>query len=245
MNPLKRFLIALQFLTIVPVRVKPPVEEKDFGASLICFPLVGFLIGLVLILSAVPLSSFPLIQAAVILIISIILTGGIHLDGFADTCDGFYGTGPKEKILEVMRDSRIGTMGVAGVVSLLIMKFSLIASFSNAVLWKALILMGVFSRWVQVFACCSASYIRETGKAKCFVEHATKKELFVGLLFTTALFLLFLKLRGLILFFASFLPVFLFLGYIKKKIGGITGDTIGALSEFAEVSLLFAAFFIR
>lgn len=241
---MKRFLIALQFLTVLPVRVKSPVEEKDFGASLLYFPLVGLLIGLVLVISAIPLSPFPLLQAAIILISSIILSGGIHLDGFADTCDGFYGNNPREKILEIMRDSRIGTMGVLGVVSILFLKFSLIASFSEDILWKALILMAVFSRWAQVMACFGASYARESGKAKYFVENAAKKELFIGLLFTLVLFFMFLKIKGLILFFASVLPTFLFLQYIKKRIGGVTGDTIGALSEFAEVSLLLAAFLI-
>lgn len=242
---MKRFLIALQFLTILPVKVKSKVEKNDFGASLLYFPLVGFLIGLLLVLSAFALSSFPsLLKAAIILIISIIVTGGIHLDGFADTCDGFYGNNPKEKILEIMRDSHIGTMGVAGVVSILLLKFSLIASFPEGSLWKTLLLMAVFSRWAQVMACFGSSYARQEGKAKYFIEHATKKEFFVGFLFTLALFCVFLKLNGLILFFASLLSAFLFMQYIKKRIGGMTGDTIGGLSEFTEVTVLLSAFFM-
>ena len=183
---LRKGLIALQFLTIFPVKIsaeggsapdgKSDIKEKDFGASLLYFPLVGLLIGLILALSAFLLFPLPgIIKGATILIISIIITGGIHLDGFADTCDGFYGNKPKEKILEIMKDSHIGAMGVIGIVSLLLLKFSLIASFNERLLWKALILMVVFSRWVQVMACFSASYARQEGKAKYFLEYATKK----------------------------------------------------------------------
>lgn len=244
---MRRFLIALQFLTILPVRVGPKVEEKDFGASLLYFPLVGLLIGLLLATSNFLFSFLPQsLKATLILLISIVITGGIHLDGFADTCGGFYGSNnPKEKILEIMRDSRIGTMGVVGVVSILLLKFSFIASLPENILWKTLILMATFSRWAQVLACYSSSYARKAGKAKYFIEYTTKKELFIGFLFTLFIFYLFLKLKGFVLFFVSFLFTFLFLQYIKKRIGGMTGDTIGALSEFAEVSLLLFAFFIK
>lgn len=241
---MKSFLIALQFLTILPVRVKPKIENKDFGASLLYFPVVGLLIGLLLGLSAFVFSFLPsLPKAAVILIASIIVTGGIHLDGFADTCDGFYGNNSKERILEIMRDSRIGTMGVIGIVSILLLKFSLIASLPKSILWRSLVLMATFSRWAQVMACFNSSYVRPEGKAKYFIEHATKKEFFLSFLFALTLFCIFFKIKGLILFFTSLFPTFLFMQYMKKKIGGMTGDTIGGLSEFAEVTVLLFAFF--
>jgi len=242
----KRFLIALQFLTIIPVKIKPPIKKEDLGASLLYFPLVGVLIGGVLALCAVVLAPFSaLFRAAVILIISVLITGGIHLDGFADTCDAFYGNNPKDKILEIMRDSHIGAMGAAGMVSVLLLKFSIIAGFSEELLWRVLILTAVFSRWSQVLACRGASYAREDGKGRYFMEYATKQALLSGFFFTAALFYLFFKLEGFVLFFASLLPVLLLLQYMKKRIGGMTGDTIGALSEFAEVSILLLAFFMH
>ena len=245
---MKRFLIALQFLTIFPIKIKSEIKEKDFGASLLYFPLIGLLIGLLLSLSAILLSFLPflsaLLKGALILSISIIITGGIHLDGFADTCDGFYGNRPKEKILEIMRDSHIGSMGAIGVFCLLLLKFSLIVSLPEGFLWKALIMMSVFSRWSQVMACFSACYARQEGKAKYFIEYVGKKELYLGALFTLVSFCLLSGLRGVILFFSSLLPAFLFLQYIKKRIDGMTGDTIGALSEIAEVTVLLLALFI-
>jgi adenosylcobinamide-GDP ribazoletransferase len=236
---MKRFLIALQFLTIFPVKIKSEIKDRDFGASLLYFPLVGLLIGLLLAGSVFLFSFLPvLFKSTLILILSIIITGGIHLDGFADTCDGLYGLRPKEKILEIMRDSRIGVMAVVGLVTLLLLKFSLIASLRNEVLWKALIVMAVFSRWTQGLACSNSAYARKEGKAKYFIEYASKRDVFIGGLFSLALFVLLMQIKGTILFLVSAPVIFLFLQYIKKKIGGMTGDTIGAISEVAEVLIL-------
>jgi adenosylcobinamide-GDP ribazoletransferase len=152
----KRFLIALQFLTILPIRIRAELAPEDFGKSPV-FPVVGLLIGLALAGAALLGHFLPQPVAAVlILILSIALTGGIHLDGFADTCDGFGGLRPKEKVLEIMRDSRVGVMGVTGVFCLLALKGVLLASVAPNVLWRLLILMTVFSRWSQVLVCCTS-----------------------------------------------------------------------------------------
>jgi len=239
---MKRFLIALQFLTIFPVSVKSGIKNEDFGASLLYFPLIGLLIGLLLTLIAFLFSFLPpLPKGALILAISIIITGGIHLDGFADTCDGFYGSRPKEKILEIMQDSRIGAMGVIGIVSLLLLKFTLIVSIQQNFLWKSLIMMATFSRWSQGLACSISNYARKEGKAKFFIEYAKQRNVIIGALFTLVLFLLMAKLEGMLVFFLGLLFVLLFIQYIKGKIGGMTGDTIGATSEIAEVLILFFA----
>jgi adenosylcobinamide-GDP ribazoletransferase len=236
----KRFLIALQFLTILPLKIKSEIKQKDFGKSLIYFPIVGMLIGFILVLTLFLFGFLPgLVKSAAILIISIFITGGIHLDGFADTCDGLYGLKTKEKALEIMRDSHIGAIGAMGTVALLLLKFSLLVSIPQEVLWKILVLMVIFARWALVLACFSAKYARKEGKAKYFIEYAGRREILIGGLFTLASFLLLMKIEGLILFFISIVPVFLFISYVKKKIEGMTGDTIGATSEIAEISILF------
>lgn len=237
---MKKFLIALQFLTILPINIKSKIEKKDFGKSLLYFPIVGALIGLLLASSVFIFGFLPHpVVSALVLIISIIITGGIHLDGFADTCDGFYGDKPKESILEIMRDSRLGVMGAIGVVSLLLLKFTLIASIPQNILWKSLIMMTVFARWTQVLACYTSKYARKEGKAKYFIEYDSKKGFLAGSFFTIAIFLLLMKSRGIILLALSILPILLFIKYVKKKIDGMTGDTIGATSEIAEVVILF------
>jgi len=239
---MKRFLIALQFLTILPIKIKSGFEEKDLGASLGYFPLVGFLIGVLLCAVLFVFAFLPnLVTSALILITSVVITGRIHLDGFADTCDGFYGSRPKEKMLEIMRDTRVGAMGVIGVATILLLKFALIASIPQGSLWKALILMATFARWSQVAACSFSDYARGEGKAKSFIEKSGGKELFLASLFTVAVFVILARFTGIILLGFSLLPVFLFISYVKKRIGGMTGDTVGATSEIAEVSVLFFA----
>jgi adenosylcobinamide-GDP ribazoletransferase len=236
----KKFLIALQFLTILPIKIKSEIEERDFGASLIYFPIVGAIIGLLLIIVLVIFDFLPhIVKIALILTTSIFITGGIHLDGFADTCDGFYGAKSKEEILKIMRDSRIGTMGVVGVVCLLLLKFSILASLPKEILWETLITTVTFARWAQVLGCYLSRYARQEGKARYFIEYAGLKEILLGTFFTLMAFFILLQVKGVILFFVSTLPIFLCINYVKRRVGGMTGDTIGATSEIAEVSMLF------
>lgn len=242
---MKRFLIALQFLTILPVKIKSEIKEIDFGKALLYFPIVGMLIGFLLAGAAFFLGfATDLFKGACVLILSIIITGGIHLDGFADMCDGFYSNKSKEKILEIMRDSHIGVMGVIGIVSLLFLKIALIVSIPQNILWKSLIMMATFSRWSQAMACFTSTYARKNGKAKFFIEYAELKDIIIGGLFTFVLFLLLAKLKGIVVFALAFLLSLLFIQYVKRKIGGMTGDTIGAINEVAEAAILFLAYFL-
>lgn len=236
---MRRFIIALQFLTIFPVKIRKDLKKEDFGKSLIYFPFSGMLIGLFLVLILYLFAFLPhLVTIAIVLIASIVITGGMHLDGFADTCDGFYAGRSKEEILAIMRDSRIGTMGVIGIFCLLLLKFALLASIQENILWKPLIMMPLFARWAQLFLCYISKYAREEGKARFFIEYADRKSLILGSIFSVGIFLLLTSLRGLILFFLSTLAVILFMYYVKRRLGGMTGDTIGAASEIAEVALL-------
>jgi len=237
---MKRFLIALQFLTILPFNIKGKIEEKDFGRSLIYFPIVGLLLGLFLA-SIAYISALlpPLVTSVLILVAWTVITGGIHLDGFADTCDGFYGNRPKEDILKIMRDSRIGTMGAVGVVMLLLFKFAILSSIRSKDLWKVLIITVVFARWSQVLACFTSKYARDEGKAKYFIEYARKRDMFIGALFILILNWFLMGIKGVILFALLLAVIFLFIRYVKRKIGGMTGDTIGATNEIAEAAALF------
>jgi adenosylcobinamide-GDP ribazoletransferase len=168
------------------------------------------------------------------------MTGGIHLDGFSDTCDSFYGSRTHEEILRIMRDPRTGVIGVIGVVCLLLLKFTLIVSIPQSFLWKSLILMATFSRWSQSLACFFSNYARDEGKAKLFIEYARKEDIVIGSFFTLVLFLLTISLiKTIFVFFLSFLCVFLWIHFVKRKIGGMTGDTIGATNEIAEILVLF------
>ncbi len=238
-NGVKRLLAALQFLTVIPFKIKGKVDENDLGRSLVYFPIVGLLIGLFLAgiayLSA-PIT--PLVTSALILIAWVVVTGGIHLDGFADTCDGFYGNRPKEDILRIMRDSRVGTMGAVSVTLILLFKFAILSSIRSEDLWKVLIITVVFARWSQVFACSTSKYARDEGKAKYFIEYAKKTDMFIGALFILIVNWFLMGAKGVILFALLVATIFLFIQYVKRKIGGMTGDTIGATNEIAEAAAL-------
>ena len=238
---MKEILIALQFLTILPIKIKSEIKEEDFGRSLFYFPLAGVLIGLALAAVAVFLRFLPdLVTAACLLIVSIFITGGIHLDGFADTCDGFYGAKPKEEILRIMRDSHIGVMGAVGVTLLLLLKFVLFSSIPKDFLWKALIMMCCFARWVQA-AGCLLPYARTEGKAAAFIKYARKANVITGGVFVLLIFSGLSGLKGVAIFFSSLVIPALFIYYVRHRISGMTGDTLGAASEIAEVSTLFSA----
>jgi len=239
MKLVKRFLIALQFLTIIPVNIKGKINEEDFGRSLLCFPVVGFLLGLFLaLIASIARGLPPLVRGILILIVWIIITGGIHLDGFADTCDGFYGRRSREDILKIMRDSRIGAMGAIGLTALLLLKFAILSSVAREDLWKILIMTAVFARWSQVLSCAISKYARDEGKAKYFIEYAEYGACAAGALFTLILFWLLMSIKGVILFVLLSAAMFLFIKCIQRRIGGMTGDTIGATSEVAEALAL-------
>lgn len=243
---IRRFLIALQFLTILPVKIRAEIKEEDFGGSLIFFPFVGLIIGLMLALINFLLGFLPvMVSAVIILTANAIISGAIHLDGFADTCDGLYGNKNKEQALGIMRDSRAGAIAVIGVALLLLFKFALLSSIPKENLGKLLIFMAVFSRYSQVFACFLSKYAREEGKAKYFVEYATAREFIITTIFTLFLSSALMKTGGIILFSLCLFSVLLPIIRIKRKIGGMTGDTIGAVSEAAEVLVLFFALFLR
>jgi len=236
----KRFRVALQFLTVWPVSIPSEITPEDFGGSLRYFPLVGLFLGLALAGATLLLGFLPPpVVAVLILILSIALTGGLHLDGFADTCDGFGGLRPKEKVLEIMRDSRVGVMGVTGVFCLLALKGVLLASVPPSLLWRLLILMTVFSRWSQVLVCCTSRYARAEGKARFFVEYAGRKDLLAASILAAAAILFLARWRVLLVLFLSLPALLLFLVYVKRRIGGVTGDIIGAANEITEVAILF------
>lgn len=241
---MKRFLIALQFLTILPIKITKNIKPEEFGGSLYFFPVVGLLIGLTLslLLKTICFLS-PLAYSAIILIFYIILTGAMHLDGFSDMCDGFYGGKNKEDILKIMRDPHIGSMGVIGLVCILVLKFSCISSIQVEKLWKILVFAPAFSRWIQVLCCYKSEYPRENGKAKYFIEFAGLGPVVTGCIFCLCFAFLLLGIKGLGISLVVFLLSILFKGYVKNKIGGMTGDTIGACGEFSETIIFLTALF--
>jgi adenosylcobinamide-GDP ribazoletransferase len=216
-------------------------DEKGLARSMAFFPLVGLVIGLFLALGYY-LLSFLLSQSLVLwLVIGILtfLTRGLHLDGFADTLDGLASGGTKEMILEVMRDSRIGAFGVISLILLIGGKYLALEQIPNLSLCYSLILMTVLGRHSMVLVCYRSPYARSgEGLGKPFTENLSLREMTFSFVSAFGMALLLLGMKGTLVF----LGVCLFsLGYrffFIKKLGGVTGDILGAANEVSELLCL-------
>lgn len=240
---MKGFLLALQFLTIIPVGKNLTMDRDKLPSGLVYFPLVGLFLGLILVavnnlLWLIPLQ--PLLINVVLVILLIILTGGLHLDGLADTVDAFCSRKSKEQMLEIMRESHIGTMGVLSLISVILLKVSLLYSLSPSLTNASLILMCTLSRCSLVWTMSNFAYLRKQGKAKAFVEAMNWKIFLLASSITLFCALFLLQLKGIAAFIMAALFVFLLGKFIAQKIGGITGDTLGAINELTEVFVLFS-----
>lgn len=165
----------------------------------------------------------------------VFITGNIHGDGLMDTADGFFSGRPRERMLEIMRDSRVGSHGVMAGILIILAKFVLLGQMPPGMQGIALILALALGRWSQVFGAALYPYARSTGGVANFTVHVGKRELFFNSLTVIVLSLFLLKLQGLILLGAVLAGTDLLEWYISNKIGGITGDTLGATNECVEV----------
>ncbi|MFH0924175.1 MAG: adenosylcobinamide-GDP ribazoletransferase [bacterium] len=234
-------LIAIQFLTRIRFSNKINYKPDSFAKSMVWFPVVGLILGGILIISNYLLSYlFPLaIVNIFILIILIYLTQGIHLDGFADFIDGFYASNEKQKILAVMRDSRVGSMGALGLIILFLTKYLALTNLTVTTKIYALLLAPVLSRWMMVFATVGSHYAREgDGLGKAFVENNNYKIFLESSLIPVILSITFFKLKSIFIIGMVFIITGILIRYIKKRIDGITGDTLGAINEIIEVAVL-------
>ncbi|SEA38346.1 adenosylcobinamide-GDP ribazoletransferase [Pedobacter hartonius] len=253
---LKLFFTALSFYTRLPA---PAFVHKGSTAllpdSIRYLPLIGWITGGVAAVVYL-LFNFLFGNALAVLfsmVATVLLTGAFHEDGFADVCDGFGGGWTKEKILEVMKDSRLGTYGVTGLVLLLGIKF--IATIQVTTDVNALVILGIFiiahslSRFAAIMVVFSQSYARS---AESKIGSAVDKGRAVNLIIAAGLTLL--PLAGLIFYTGVssiafiLIPVVLlsyYLGYyFKKWIGGYTGDCLGAVQQLTEVVIYLSLFLI-
>ena len=247
MNIMKTFLSALQFLTIIPIKTKLAIDDNNLPNSIIWFPVVGLILGLVLagvntVLSLLALEKFFI--DVILIILLIILTGGLHLDGLADTFDAFSSRKDRFEILRIMRDSHIGTMGVLGLITIILLKVSLLFSLDIKVMNGALILMCLLSRYALVFSMFLFPYAREEGKAKIFIDGMNLKSFSFSALMTFLGAFIVFGVKGIVVFIILMVFVYLAGRFITGKIGGITGDTLGAVNEFSEVFVLLNIFIL-
>ena len=171
------FFIALQFLTRLKIVNQTEWSVEDFGKSVVAFPYVGLIIGLILALLYGILSPFiPLVPLMLILVIAeFLITGGLHADGLMDTSDGLFSGRERDRKLEIMKDSRIGSFGVVALVFVTLLKWQLLTAIPTAeFIPMALIMMPLMSRWSLVLSIRSYPYAREQGMGAAFANLAPK-----------------------------------------------------------------------
>lgn len=245
---MKSFLIALKFLTTISFGKNLNMQDKELARSALYFPLVGALIGLILVAVDFVFKIFlpgPIVNVFILVILALI-TGALHLDGFIDSMDGLLSGREKKKILEIMRDSRIGSFGVLAAIFLILLKLSFLNEIVSEIRYPILIIMPVISRWAAVYAAWNYPYARDTsGTGEPFAKLAGAKEFIGATVFAAILAIFLMRFKGIIIWLAAFLFLLLLTKWINKKIGGMTGDTYGAIIEIMELIILILAYLIN
>ncbi len=238
---LKGFILQLQFLTRIPVNIDIEFDENSFSRGIIFAPVIGLLIGVIIagIYIVAGFTGRPIIAVLAAVIAEIIITGGLHLDGLADTFDGIFSNRPKEKILRIMKDSRIGTNGTLSLILIIVSKIWLMLIINTNYIVPCLIIMPALSRMNITWTAGMSTYARkEKSAAASIVNNTGMKEIVITTVIAAAPCAALLQLLSAPAVAAVIIFVILFTAYVKKKIGGITGDIIGAVIELSELIFL-------
>jgi len=243
-----KFLAALSFLTIIPLPWRREVSPEQVGRSIGYFPVVGIIVGLILaglywLLGLILPSA---IVNGLLLVCLVVLTGGLHLDGFVDTCDGIAGHKTSEARRRVMHDARAGAFGVVGVFLLLLVKYISLNSVPESLMMATLVLMPVVSRWAMVYAVFAYPYARPSGLGKVLKQGISWQRFTIATVITLAVAIglarwagiAYFYLPGFVIMLGVWVIVMAMAVYLKRKFSGLTGDTYGAINEVAEVSVL-------
>ncbi|MFA5309604.1 MAG: adenosylcobinamide-GDP ribazoletransferase [Dehalococcoidales bacterium] len=243
------FLAALQLLTGIPVPLKRELSPAQLGRATVFFPLVGLIIGGILAgLNRVFNLFLPASAVNALLIAAlVILTGAIHLDGLADTCDGMAGHKPVEERWRIMRDSRSGAFGVVGVALVLLVKYVLLSNIPAEKMTAVLLFMPAASRWAMVYSIYAFRYARPEGLGSAYKSATRWPQFLAATIFTAGLAAAFYPLfqvTGFLIMAGVWLTATGLAFYLKRKFAGLTGDSYGAINEVSELAALLAAIII-
>lgn len=238
---MKRLILAIRFLTVIPIKKKDDCQPSSLSGSMAYFPIVGALQGGLLALICRLLDGvIPWGATAVVLIACLALTNnGLHLDGFADTIDGLSGGQTPERRLEIMRDHRVGAMGAVALTLLLLLKYSLIRELPREARVSAVFLFPVIGRWAMTPMAYWSDYARrEDGLGRAFSRIRLQT-----LVISTALATAFVAALAGPYYMSTLIAVaveaLVLSRFFKRKLGGVTGDVFGFQSELGEaISLL-------
>jgi len=251
---MKRLLLAFQFLTIIPVKTSMTFSEADIAKSSSFFVMVGIIQGAMLIATNYisGMVFHPDLVIGIVLLLLVLSNGGFHLEGLADTFDAIAARGDKERRLLIMKDSTIGPIGVIAIVLALLLKFLALNSLSHfppSTFYLSLFLMPILPKWTMVISIFYGKPAREDGLGRIFINRISLKEIAIS---TLILFLLLILLQVslgrymsntqyafyAVLLVTVYLSCRVWVNFFDKKFGGLTGDTLGAISEITEIIFL-------
>ncbi|TKB11092.1 adenosylcobinamide-GDP ribazoletransferase [Desulforhopalus sp. IMCC35007] len=237
------FLAALRFLTIIPVPWKAERDGEHFTSSLIYFPIIGILIGFSGWLLVVISQFFFPQPVVVVFVVSYLafISGCLHLDGLSDSGDGLLSSRPRERALEIMKDSRVGAMGVIVTIFVLLGKYSALSSMDGHLLGPAVFFMPIAGRVAILLFMAALPYARhEGGLGLLFYTSSVKKTALFGMAVLTALLAVFALSHCFVVLFFVVVLFFFFRRWCRAKLGGATGDTLGAGCELTEMVVAMA-----
>lgn len=238
---MRGFLVALQFLTVAPIPVRRPAAQEELGRSMRWFPGVGALLGglVALVDWALTPVTTPEVRSVAAVALLAVLTGALHLDGLMDACDGLFALASRERRLQIMADSRVGSFGLVGAAVTLLLKYAAILALPEWGRPAGFIALGALSRWSLVYATVQYPAARAEGLGQAYKAAAGRAELAIA----TGITVLALAPSGaagagaLLLAWAACM---LCAQYACSRIGGLNGDVYGAISEVVEVAVAIA-----
>lgn len=234
----------VQFMTRIPINKSFSCEQENFRRGTVFMPVIGLLVGGIqwivykLCIMVLPVN----VSVAIILLLGIMLTGALHLDGLGDMSDGFFAFKGNDKIIEIMKDSRIGSYACATIVMDIILKYSLLCSIVPRFSF-IIVAAPVIGRFSIVFIAFIGKTAKKTGTGNFFIGNIGKLQMFLALVVTIAILLCGMNPKYVAIMIPAALIMALLINvFCNKKIGGLTGDLFGADNEMVEIlTMLIAA----
>ena len=236
--------LALSFLTILPVIDQRPASEETVAASFAWFPIVGFLIGVTLVGEDWILAHvFAQVIRSVLIVASLtIVTGAVHLDGLADTADALGAGRDRERALDILRDSRVGTFGASAIFFDLTLKILALSTLAGTRRYAALIIAPTLARFAMVMVGVGIPYLRESGAGTAFLNSQSpgwrRRVAVIFLIIDCAILLSPFRTVGALAVSIALMIAFLMHLFYRRWLGGVTGDLIGACGEVVEIAVL-------
>lgn len=237
---MKSFITALQFLTRIHVKNQVDLTAEDFGRSTKFFPLVGLILGIIYMLASwclIAVFGWANLVTTLLVLLPVLLTGGLMLDGFMDTVDGVFSGRERERVLEIMKDSRVGSFGVIALACLLLVNWSALRDVKLVLIMTALFIMPIIGRMAMVMAIAFFPYARKEGMGKIFADMADRKTVIIAAV-TTLICVVPWGQAAIAALVIGLAFAWLAASWLNNKLGGLTGDTYGAIETLTETVVL-------